>query len=85
MDIQIGRVTHYYDKLQVAVIEVMNQSLKVGDTVKISGHDKEFNQIITSMQIEHAKVLKVEPGESCGIQVKEPVKPGDELYLLTTE
>lgn len=85
MDIQIGRVTHYYDKLQVAVIEVMNQALRVGDTVKISGHDKEFNQTITSMQIEHAKVTRVEPGESCGIQVSEPVKPGDELYLLTTE
>ena len=48
MDIQIGKVTHYYDKISVAVIEVMNQPLKVGDTVKISGHDNEFVQKITS-------------------------------------
>ncbi len=46
MDIQIGKVTHYYDKLSVAVVVVMNQTLKVGDKVKISGHDNEFNQKI---------------------------------------
>ena len=82
MDFQIGKVTHYYDKLGVAVVEIMNQALKVGDTVKISGHDKEFVQVVTSIQIEHAKVAKADAGESCGIQVDQPVKAGDVLYLL---
>lgn len=83
MDIQIGLVTHYYDKLGVAVIEVMNQELKVGDTVKISGHDKEFIQVVTSMQVEHSMTQNVAPGDSCGIQVNEPVRLGDVLFLLT--
>lgn len=83
MDIQIGKVMHYYDKLGVAVIEVINQDLKVGDAVKISGHDNEFIQVITSMQIEHAMVPKVGPGDSCGIQVNEPVRADDVLFLLT--
>ena len=55
--------------------------LKVGDTVKISGHDKEHTQKVTSLQVEHKKVLEVLPGESCGMQVDKPVKPGDVLYL----
>lgn len=83
MDIQIGTVTHYYDKLGVAVVEVKNQPLKVGDRVKISGHDKEFTQTVTSLQIEHAQVKEVPVGETCGMKVDQAVKEGDVLYLVT--
>jgi translation initiation factor IF-2 len=82
MDIQIGKITHYYDKLGVAVVEVTSQSLKIGDTVKISGHDKEFTQEVASLQIEHEKVDKVVKGDSCGMKVDAPVKVGDVLYLV---
>lgn len=85
MDIQIGRVTHYYDKIGVAVVEVMNQPLRVGDRVKFSGHDKEFNQVITSLQVEHREVDEFAPGETGGVKVDQPVKEGDMLYLLTHE
>lgn len=83
MDIQIGKVIHYYDKIGVAVISVINQPLRVGDMVKISGHDKEFNQKIESLQVEHTKVPEIPQGEEGGLKVSEPVKPGDILYLLT--
>lgn len=82
MDIQIGKVTHYFDKLEVAVVEVMNQTLRVGDTVKVSGHDNEFTQKITSLQVEHDQLSEVAPGESCGMKVDKPVKAGDMLYLI---
>ena len=85
MDIQIGTVTHYYDKIGVAVVEVTNQPLKIGDTVKVSGHDKEFTQEVVSLQIEHEKVKEVKPGDSCGVKVDHPVKPGDVLYLLASK
>lgn len=82
MDIQIGKVTHYYDKIGVAVVETKGQSLKVGDTVKISGHDQEFMQKIASLQIEHKQVDQVPVGESCGMKVDQAVRPGDVLYLV---
>ena len=85
MDIQIGKVTHYYDKIGVAVIDVMNQPLKVGDTVKFTGHDQEFTQTIGSLQIEHEKVKEVPKGETAGLKVDKPVKEGDALYLVTTK
>jgi translation initiation factor IF-2 len=85
MDIQIGRVTHYYDKLGVAVVEVTNQPLRVGDKIKVSGHDSEFNQEVGSLQVEHKKVDAVEVGESCGMKVDKPVKEGDVLYLQTAK
>lgn len=82
MDVQIGKVTHYYDKIGVAVIEVVNQPLKVGDTVKISGHDNEFNQPVTSLQVEHKQVKEVAVGETGGMKVDKTVKEGDMLYLV---
>lgn len=82
MDIKIAKVSHYYDKLGVAVVTVMKQPLKVGDTVKVSGHDNEFNQKITSLQVEHKQVTEVAPGETAGLKVDKPVKEGDELFLI---
>jgi hypothetical protein len=83
MDIQIGKITHYYDKIGVAVVEVVNQPLKVGDIIKISGHDNEFTQEVTSLQVEHAQVTELKPGESGGLKVDKPVKDGDSIYLAT--
>jgi len=78
---QIGRVTHYYDKIGVAVVEVMNQALKAGDAVRFSGHDKEFKQVISSMQIEFKKVKTAKAGETVGVLVDKPVKSGDMVFL----
>lgn len=83
MDIQIGKVTHYYDKIGVAVVEAMKQALKVGDTVRFSGHDNEFSQKVSSLQIEHNQVTELKPGESGGMKVDQKVKPGDVLYLVS--
>ncbi len=85
MDIQIGKVTHYYDKLGVAVVEIMNQSLKVGDTIKVSGHDKEFKQTIDSLQVEHKQVNEIAKGDSGAVKLDQPVKEGDVFYLVTTK
>ena len=82
MDIKIGKVTHFFDKIGVAVVEVVSQPLKVGDVVKISGHDSEFNQKITSLQVEHNQVTEVASGETAGLKVEKPVKEGDELFLV---
>lgn len=82
IDLQIAKVTHYYDKLGVAIVEVINQPLKIGDKIKLSGHDNEFTQIVESLQIEHNKVPEVSKGETAGLKVDQPVKAGDIVYLV---
>ena len=82
MNKQIGKITHYYDKIGVAVITVMSKTLKIGDTVKISGHDTEFTQTVNSLQEEHKQLTKVSPGKSVGLKVDKPVKPGDVIYSV---
>lgn len=72
-DVQVGKMTHYYDKIGVAVVDVSGD-LSVGDTIKITGPDVEFTQQVASMQIEHQGVPKTTKGQTIGLKVDQPVK-----------
>lgn len=81
MDTKIAKITHYYDKIGVAVVDVTGKALKVGDMVKISGHDGEFTQEITSLQVEHEQVQSIAKGKSGALKTDKPVKDGDVIYV----
>ncbi len=87
MEIEIGRVTHYYNHLNVAVLS-LQISLKIGDTIHFLGHLTDFTQRVTSMEIEHHNVITVKPGDDVAIKVIEPVRVHDMVYRVvqgTTE
>lgn len=77
---EIGKVTHYFDKIGVAVVKV-NGSLKVGDQVKFKTRDGEFEQAVDSMQVEHEPIEKTKKGDEVGMKVDQKVKEGDKVYL----
>jgi len=79
---KVGSITHYYDRIGVAVMEVL-APVKVGDRIKIKGHEREFEQKVASMQIEHENVEKAKKGDNIGLKIEQPVKKGDEVYKLT--
>lgn len=83
MDILVGKVNHYYDKLGVAIITIENQPLKLGDTVKLSGHDQEYSQKLTSMQLEHLQIDEAKPGMVVGIKTEKRVKENDQVFLIS--
>ncbi|MBI4143483.1 hypothetical protein HY487_01210, partial [Candidatus Woesearchaeota archaeon] len=66
---QVGKVSHYFSKIGVAVIDVTGGSIKMGDEVHIKGHTTDFRQKVTSMQIEQDKIEIAEPGQSIGMKV----------------
>lgn len=72
----IGKVHHYFDKIGVAAL-TLTGPLAVGDTIKISGHDKELTQVVESMQVEHEQVQKAKKGDDVAIKVDQEVKEGD--------
>lgn len=78
----IGRVTHYYDKLGVVVIDLDNGSIKVGQTIKFKKGDEEFSQEVESLQVDHKDVGEVKKGDSFGLKVNQPTKPGTLVYLV---
>ncbi len=77
--IEIGKITHFFSKIDVAVIE-LKSALNVGDTIAVKGPTTDFEQRIESMQIEHKNVQRAEPGQSIGLKVKERVRETDMVY-----
>ena len=77
---QIGKISHYFNKIGVGVVE-LSAPLKVGDTIVISGHGKEFEQNVDSMQVEHDQVTAAKKGDAVGMKVEQSVKEGDLVYL----
>lgn len=81
-DFKVGKITHYYDKVGVAVVELTGD-LAVGDTIKISGHGREFTQEVGSMQIEHESVQTAKKGQTIGLKIDEKTKENDEVYKVS--
>jgi len=78
----IGKVTHYYDNIGVAVIE-LSDALQVGDTIRIQGGaNTDFEQPIESMQAEHENIEKAKKGDVVGLKVGEKVREGYRVYKL---
>jgi len=75
----VGKVTHYYVKIGVAVVE-LQAPINVGDKVLIKGSSTNFEQLVESMQIEHKDVQRAEAGQSIGLKVKERVRENDLVY-----
>ena len=76
----IGKVVHYYDHLGVAIVDLEKGSLKVGQKVKFQHGDEEFTQEVGSLQVEHQGVEEVKKGDSFGLKVNQPTKPGTLVY-----
>lgn len=79
---EIGRITHYYSKISVAVITLHSGTLKLGDTIRVKGITTDFTQKVESMEIQHQKVAEVKPGQSFGLKVAQKVREGDKVYKL---
>jgi hypothetical protein len=81
MENPVGRVTHYYTRIGVAVLELTNE-MNIGDTILFLGHTTDFNQRVTSMQINHIPVQSVGPGREVAVKVDEPVRKWDKVYKV---
>lgn len=77
----VGRVTHYYTKIGVAVVD-LTDTLKIGDKISIEGKTTNFQQTVESMEIEHKKVQEAHAGASIGLKVIDRVREGDVVYKI---
>jgi translation elongation factor EF-1alpha len=81
---RIGEVTHYYDRIGVAVIQ-LSSALAKGDRVHFLGHGSDFTQEITSIQVEHETIESAKKGAEVAVKVAKPVKPHTAIFLITEE
>ena len=77
--VEIGRITHFFSKINVAVIE-LKAPLKVGDTIVIKGPTTDSQQVVDSMQIEHQNVQTALAGQSIGMKVPQRVRETDAVF-----
>jgi translation initiation factor IF-2 len=80
---QVGKVTHYFSKPQVAAIEITHGTLRVGDTIHVQGHTSDFTQKVESIEIEHESIEEATVGQAVGIRVAEHARVHDVVYKVT--
>lgn len=81
-DFKVGAVTHYYGKIEVAIVD-LSGDLNVGDKIRFTraGEDL-FEQEVRSMQIEHKQVKSAKSGQTIGLKTDEQIKDGAEVYKI---
>jgi translation elongation factor EF-1alpha len=85
MEEEVGRISHYFSKISVGVVELTAGSLKVGDTIHVKGHTTDLYQKVESMQVEHNNVPSAKKGESFGLRVESQVREHDLVFKVTED
>lgn len=81
--IKAGKITHYFDKIGVAVLVITDENIKVGDKIRIGEFGVGVEQKVDSMQVEHQAVTETKTGEEVGLKVITAVKEGDIVYKIS--
>jgi len=80
-EILVGKVIHYFDKIKVAIVE-LKKPLKIGEEVRFTGGETDFEQKISSMEVDHEKVKRAKAKQAVGMKVKKKVHPGYRVYKI---
>ena len=66
----------------VAVVQVRNGPLKLGERIWITGHTTDLKETIASMQINHQPIQVAKKGDEVGIKVSSRARCGDRVYRI---
>lgn len=78
---EVGKISHYYDKIGVAIIDA-KKGVKKGDSLHFKGGKTDFTQAADSIQVDHKPVEAIKKGDSAGVKVEKEVREGDTVYLV---
>ena len=84
-DFKIGKVTHFYDKIGVAIV-ALDADLGVGDRIRFDrGGEELFEQDVNSIQVEHEKIEKAGKSMVIGLKTDKDVKEGADVYKVVSD
>jgi putative protease len=78
-----GVITHFFGKINVAVLKITEGEVKAGDKIHVKGKHTDLIQTIASMQVEHKNVEIAKKDDEVGLKVDQTVHEHDEVYLIT--
>ncbi len=79
---RIGFVDHFYTDSEVAVVNLKEGGMEVGNRIIIEGETTYLEQEVESLEIENESVQKATKGEKVGLKTKKKVRENDEVYRL---
>lgn len=77
---EIGVITHYFERIKVAVVKITKGTVLIGDKLTILGDKTKFVQKVWSMQVESEDVKIAKKGQMIGIKVDKAVAVGDKVF-----
>ena len=77
---QVGMVTHWYDKLGVAVVKLTGKLAK-GARIKVKKGEEEFEDTVASLQIDHKDVATAKKGDDAAMKLSQRAKEGSGVFL----
>ncbi len=78
---KVGRITHFYSKASVAILDLI-APLNKGDKIVIRGSTTNIEQTVDSMEIEHKQVANAQAGQQVGMKVPGRVRDSDIVYKV---
>ncbi len=78
--IELGVITHYFDRIKVCVVKLTQGTVLIGDKLTIAGPKTKYVQKVWSMQIESEDVKVAKKGQLIGLKVDKLVAVGDKVY-----
>jgi putative protease len=82
---KIGTVTKYLSRVSVAVIQLTDGDVRVGDHVRIRGATTELTQRVESLQVEHQNMNHVGRGSAVALKVRDRVRRNDQVFRVRRE
>jgi peptide subunit release factor RF-3 len=82
---RIGEVVKFFSKPSVAAVKITEGEIRIGDTLKFTGHTTDLTIPLDSMEVNNQKVAHAVAGDYIGIQVADRVRPGDEVFKVTAD
>ena len=79
---QVAVVVKFFAKPSVAALEITSGSIKKGDILRYKGHTTDFQEEISSMEIDNQTVDEAKVGDMIGLKVKERVREHDKVYKV---
>ena len=82
-ELEVGFVTHYFDRPHVAIVKMTAFDVKVGDQIHIKGAHTDLTETVASMEVEHQKIEVATPVVEFGLQVADRGRTGDRVFKVT--
>ena len=82
---EVGYISNFLNNISVAIIEMTDGTLSVGDTIRILGRSTDTNETVSSIQVDHVSVDTVKKGDSLGLKVSKVVRRKDKVYKIIND